>query len=222
MEMVAWWYLVVDYLTLSKLVKQLPDSCPRLKCFSLRISLTDRPSEAFAKALNDNTFTFPLLKEFLIELWDYEGNFSECLVAFLKRHSSIEVLKYHVHQDRKIAIPLPLGHREILPKMRFFEGFVEDGLLLCDPGTRRIESLVLVFSQAGCRDARCRQIRDALTKTPSIRQLYLRESRLGDSLDNIRSVVSSSPNLTHFECLLHSDFSKPCVSRSSSAILWIW
>ncbi|KAE9397644.1 hypothetical protein BT96DRAFT_65922 [Gymnopus androsaceus JB14] len=195
-----------DYPTLAKLVKHLPTNSPGLKRLSLDIlRCPDQRPQTFLKILNDNTFTFPLSTTLLLKIdATCDGNFSDSLKAFFRRHSMIEVLHYHVRANREMTT-LPLACPSILPKLRHYEGFVEAALLLCEVGNRQMERLVLTLSsytEPVPRLARCIQMRDRLLKMASIRQLYLRDSRLGDSLANISSVIFLCPNLTHFECLL--------------------
>jgi len=153
------------------------------------------------KKVHDNIFTFPLLKEFGLSVNDSEGKLSDSLTAFFQRHPMIEMLKYDVY-TRSTSSARPLATPGILQKLRHLEGFVEDGILLCNLGTCRLEYLTLDDCLLTTpRSEQCMQVRDALSKTASIRQLHLREPE-GYSLDNISSIISACPNLTHLECRL--------------------
>ena len=167
-------------------------------------------AKEFCKGFERQQFFFPALIEFAFEIPDYESKLSDSLKHFLQRHPMIEVLKYRVYTLKTST--RPLATPGILQKLRHLEGFVEDGILACNLGLSRLESLTLdrCLQLAVPCSERCAQIRDALSKMASIRRLYLREQE-GYDLANISSIISSCLNLTHFECWFDRVSSKRCV-----------
>ncbi|KAE9397697.1 hypothetical protein BT96DRAFT_995521 [Gymnopus androsaceus JB14] len=204
-----------DYSTIAKLIKQLPTSSPGLKRLSLQIGYSRHRPDTFAKVLSDSTFTFPFLREFGLEVNDVYGKLSDSLTAFFQHHPMIEVLKYRVHTSTSSA--RPLATPGIFRKLRHLESFAEDGILLCNLGTCWLEYLALDFHLSRPQSERYLQVRDALSKTASIRQLNLRKQD-GYNLDNVSSIISACPNLTHLECRLDLVSSKRCPTRSHACI----
>lgn len=208
--------LLADYATLTKLLKDMPVSSPKLERLTLRLpnpylreGRRISPCPRFQALFDDQDFTFPLLKEVTYLTDCPEMAFS--LKAFFLRHSEIQVLHYHDGTSNDFL------DRKALPKLRYFAGSSQNCINICTSGTRpieRVELSIITHDRLGIDDeARRRmnlQIRGALAKTPSIRQLCIIEPGVlrfgvrngGLSLNEVRNFSDSCPNLTRFEFLL--------------------
>ncbi|KIK54437.1 hypothetical protein GYMLUDRAFT_77137 [Collybiopsis luxurians FD-317 M1] len=191
----------------AKILRLVQRSCPNLTQFRFDSPDSLMPGRSPIQGiLNDQTFTFPCLKELMMaDHWESSLLFDECEPFFL-RHPDVTSFEFFGQPDIPVSGLHSPVNPQILPKLSELRGLLHDVVILCSSGVRPVRSLSLTLLDDILPSEEI-LLESALRSTRTLRWFFIQDLRMANAgvpvgirLPTLQTIIKACPHLTCFMC----------------------